>query len=262
MKVAFASDHAGFDLKEVIKDYVEKKGGYEIVDFGTNSSESCDYADYAHPAANAVETGVCDFGIAMCGSGNGIQITLNKHQGIRAALCWLPELAELARQHNDANFLVMPARFISVEEAYKIVDAYLTTQFEGGRHARRVAKIPSLGAFEIQLRDVLIQANHGVLPEERVCGNQYRVNVRIKVGADVVDYDSDNISNTVSYADVYDLLSEVMSHPVCLLESVAAKFASEVRKRWPFVKSGDIEIVKVVPPIPGMIGEAGVKYEF
>lgn len=142
MKVAFASDHAGFDLKEIIKSYVEKKGNYEIVDFGTYSSESCDYADFAHPAAKAVETGECDFGIAMCGSGNGIQMTLNKHQGIRAALCWLPELAVLARQHNDANFLVMPARFISVEDAYEIVDAYLATGFEGGRHARRIAKIP------------------------------------------------------------------------------------------------------------------------
>lgn len=140
-KIAFASDHAAFDLKELIKPYVEKKG-YEIVDFGTYSADSCDYADYAHPAAKAVETGECDFGIAMCGSGNGIQMTLNKHQMIRAALCWLPELAALARQHNDANFLVMPARFITVENAYMIVDAYLESEFEGGRHAKRVAKIP------------------------------------------------------------------------------------------------------------------------
>lgn len=140
-KIAFASDHAAYDLKELIKPYVEKKG-YEIVDFGTFSADSCDYADYAHPAAKAVETGECDFGIAMCGSGNGIQMTLNKHQMIRAALCWLPELAALARQHNDANFLVMPARFITVENAYMIVDAYLESEFEGGRHAKRVAKIP------------------------------------------------------------------------------------------------------------------------
>lgn len=140
-KIAFASDHAAYDLKELIKPYVEKKG-YEIVDFGTFSADSCDYADYAHPAAKAVETGECDFGIAMCGSGNGIQMTLNKHQLIRAALCWLPELAALARQHNDANFLVMPARFITVENAYMIVDAYLESEFEGGRHAKRVAKIP------------------------------------------------------------------------------------------------------------------------
>lgn len=136
-----ASDHAGYDLKCVIKPYLESKG-YQVKDFGTFSSESCDYADFAHPAAKAVESGECDFGVAMCGSGNGIQITLNKHQKIRAALCWLPELARLARQHNDANFLVMPARFISVENAKEIVDAYLSSDFEGGRHARRVAKIP------------------------------------------------------------------------------------------------------------------------
>lgn len=141
MKIAFASDHAAFDLKTIIKAYVEKKG-YETVDFGTYSPESCDYADYGHPAALAVENKECDFGIAMCGSGNGIQMTLNKHQHIRAALCWLPELAALARRHNDANFLVLPARFISAEEAYKIVDAYLASEFEGGRHARRIAKIP------------------------------------------------------------------------------------------------------------------------
>ncbi len=141
MKIALASDHAAFDLKTIIKAYVEKKG-YETVDFGTYSPEACDYADYGHPAALTVENKECDFGIAMCGSGNGIQMTLNKHQHIRAALCWLPELAALARRHNDANFLVLPARFISVEEAYKIVDAYLAAEFEGGRHARRIAKIP------------------------------------------------------------------------------------------------------------------------
>lgn len=145
MKIAFASDHAAYDLKSIIKPYVEAKG-YETVDFGTYSPESCDYADYAHPAARAVESGECDFGIAMCGSGNGIQMTLNKHQNIRAALCWLPELAALARQHNDANFLVLPARFISVDDAYKVVDAYLEAQFEGGRHAKRIAKIPVCNA--------------------------------------------------------------------------------------------------------------------
>lgn len=145
MKIAFASDHAAYDLKQLIKPYVEEKG-YETVDFGTFNPESCDYADFAHPAAKAVEDGDCDFGIAMCGSGNGIQITLNKHQKIRAALCWLPELAALARQHNDANFLVLPARFISSQEAYRIVDAYLEAQFEGGRHAKRIAKIPVCNA--------------------------------------------------------------------------------------------------------------------
>lgn len=145
MKIAFASDHAAYDLKNVIIPYVEKKG-YEVVDFGTYSSTSCDYADFAHPAALAVEKGECDFGIAMCGSGNGIQMTLNKHQGIRAALCWLPELAALAKQHNDANFLVLPGRFVTEEDAKKIVDAYLDAQFEGGRHAKRIEKIPVCNA--------------------------------------------------------------------------------------------------------------------
>ncbi len=143
-KIAMASDHAAYELKEIIKPYLQEKG-YEVVDFGTHSPDSCDYADFGHPAARAVENGECAFGVGMCGSGQGMQITLNKHQGIRAALCWLPELAALARQHNDANFLVLPARFISVEEAKKIVDTYLASNFEGGRHQRRVAKIPVEG---------------------------------------------------------------------------------------------------------------------
>lgn len=138
--IAFASDHAGFPLKEELKKYVESKG-FAVRDFGTSSEESCDYPDYAHPAAAAVEKGECDFGIAMCGSGNGISMTLNKHQGIRAALCWEPELASLARQHNNANILVLPARFISQEKAKTIVDAYLNAEFEGGRHQRRIDKI-------------------------------------------------------------------------------------------------------------------------
>ena len=136
-----ASDHAGFNLKQEIKSYVEGLG-YEVRDFGTDSEDSCDYADFAHPAALAVEKGECDFGIGMCGSGNGIQMTLNKHQGIRAALCWTPEIASLAKQHNNANFLVIPARFVSEEEAKAIVDAYLNSTFEGGRHQRRIDKIP------------------------------------------------------------------------------------------------------------------------
>ena len=140
-KVAVASDHAGYSLKKQIISYISQ-AGYEVVDFGTYSEESCDYADFAHPAARAVEDGECLFGIAMCGSGNGIQMTLNKHQGIRAALCWTPEIASLAKQHNNANFLVLPARFISVEEAFKIVDAYLSASFEGGRHQKRIDKIP------------------------------------------------------------------------------------------------------------------------
>lgn len=141
-KVAFASDHAGFELKEIIKQYMAEKG-YEVIDFGTNSGESCDYADFAHPAAEAVEKGECSFGIAMCGSGNGIGITLNKHQGIRAALAWMEDLADLAKRHNNANFLVLPARFISEFMAKRIVDAYLAAPFEGGRHQRRIDKIPA-----------------------------------------------------------------------------------------------------------------------
>lgn len=141
--IAFASDHAGYELKKKLERYVEEKG-YAVKDFGTDSEASCDYPDYAHPAAEAVEKGECAFGIAMCGSGNGIQMTLNKHQGIRAALCWLPELASLAKQHNNANILVLPARFISEDEAKKIVDAYLEAEFEGGRHQRRIDKIACL----------------------------------------------------------------------------------------------------------------------
>lgn len=139
-KIAFASDHAGYGLKCEIMKYLSEKG-YEPVDFGTHSEESCDYPDFAHPAAKSVENRECAFGIAMCGTGNGIQMTLNKHQQIRAALCWQPELASLAKEHNNANFLVLPARFISVEDALKVVDAYLNTNFEGGRHQRRIDKI-------------------------------------------------------------------------------------------------------------------------
>ena len=140
-KVAFASDHAGFRLKERLKAYMKEKG-YDVEDFGTFNEESCDYPDYAHPAALAVEKGECAFGIAMCGTGNGITMTLNKHQGIRAALCWQPEIAALAKQHNNANILSLPARFISEEEAIRIVDAYLKAEYEGGRHQRRIDKIP------------------------------------------------------------------------------------------------------------------------
>jgi len=141
MKVAFASDHAGYDLKGYLMEIMSGRG-YEPVDFGTYSSDSCDYPDYAHPCARAVESGECSFGIAMCGTGNGIAMTLNKHQGIRAALCWIPEIAALAKQHNNANILVLPARFVSREEAVAILDAYLDEEFEGGRHQRRIDKIP------------------------------------------------------------------------------------------------------------------------
>lgn len=139
--VGLCSDHAGFELKGVIEGYLESQ---EIAyrDFGTNSADSCDYPDFAHPCAVAVEKGECYPGIAMCGTGNGIGMTLNKHQGIRAALCWTPELAELARRHNDANVLVMPARFIDAVTAIAIVDTFLNTPFDGGRHQRRIDKIP------------------------------------------------------------------------------------------------------------------------
>lgn len=140
-KIAMASDHAGYELKEILKSYLIEKG-FDVVDFGTHSTESCDYPDYAHPAAEAIEKGECSFGICMCGSGNGINMTLNHHQGIRSALCWLPEIASLAKQHNNANVCVLPARFVSVEEAKGIVDAYLAAEFEGGRHIRRIEKIP------------------------------------------------------------------------------------------------------------------------
>ena len=140
-KIALASDHAGYELKEILKIYLYEKG-LEIIDFGTNSNESVDYADFAHPLANAVENGICDVGICVCGSGNGINMTANKHQQIRAALCWIPEIAQLARAHNDANVCSLPARFISAEDAKAIVDLFLSTTFEGGRHCNRIEKIP------------------------------------------------------------------------------------------------------------------------
>lgn len=139
--IGLASDHAGYELKEYIKTWLEAKG-YSFKDFGTHSADSCDYADFAHPLAEAVESGECYPGIAVCGSGQGIGITLNKHQGIRAALCWIPEIAHLARQHNDANILVMPGRFIDTNMADKIMDEFFTTDFEGGRHQARIEKMP------------------------------------------------------------------------------------------------------------------------
>mgnify|MGYP001035389860 FL=1 len=139
-KVAMCSDHAGYELKSIIEGYLESQG-IEYEDFGTTSAESCDYPDFAHPAAVAVEEGRCYPGIAMCGTGNGIAMTLNKHQGVRAALCWNKDLARLAREHNDANVLVLPARFVEPAEALAIVDVFLSTPFEGGRHVRRIEKI-------------------------------------------------------------------------------------------------------------------------
>lgn len=139
--IALCSDHAGFDTKQAVIAFL-KEQGIEYKDFGTYSTESCDYPDFAHPCAISVESGDCYPGIAICGSGNGINMTLNKHQKIRAALCWEPELAQLARAHNNANILVMPGRFISNEKALEIVKTFLSTDFEGGRHQRRIDKIP------------------------------------------------------------------------------------------------------------------------
>ena len=138
--IGLASDHAGCPLKEHIKTYRDEHG-LAYKDFGTHSTESCDYPDYAHPLARAVQNGEVSRGIAVCGSGEGISITLNKHRGIRAALCWTPEIAGLSRRHNDANILALPGRFITPEEADTIVDVFLTSTFEGGRHQRRVEKI-------------------------------------------------------------------------------------------------------------------------
>lgn len=136
--IAIGADHAGYEYKELLTRFL---GEYEIKDFGTYSAESVDYPDFAHPVAEAVEKKETDLGILICGSANGVAITANKHQGIRAAICWSEELAKLARQHNDANILCIPARFVSAEEARKIADAFLHTAFEGGRHTDRVNKI-------------------------------------------------------------------------------------------------------------------------
>lgn len=139
-KFAIGCDHAGFELKEIVKQYLTVKG-FEAEDKGTYGIESVDYPDYAHLVALAVENSEVDFGILICGSGNGISIAANKHQGIRAAIAWLPEIASLAKQHNNANILSLPARFISEDEAKNILNAYLDAQFEGGRHQNRVDKI-------------------------------------------------------------------------------------------------------------------------
>lgn len=139
--VGLCSDHAGFELKNIIIGYLESQG-IEYRDFGTYSTDSCDYPDFAHPCALAVEDGNVYPAIAICGTGNGIGMTLNKHQGIRAALCWEPELARLARAHNDANILVLPGRFIQPEVAIQCVDTFFQTNFDGGRHQNRINKMP------------------------------------------------------------------------------------------------------------------------
>ena len=139
-KIAIGADHAGFELKEQLKKWLQQEG-YVLKDFGAYSGDSADYADFAHPVSIAVEKNEFDVGLLVCGSANGVAMTAIKHQGIRAAICWTEELGALARQHNDANILCLPARFVSRELAEQILDKFLHSSFEGGRHARRVSKI-------------------------------------------------------------------------------------------------------------------------
>ena len=140
MKIAIASDHAGVDYKARLISYLEYNG-FQVTDLGPTTEESVDYPDYGHKVAVAVSSKSVDFGVLFCGSGNGINMSANKHQAVRSALCWKKEIGELARLHNDANILTMPARFISYEEAQEITALFLATEFEGGRHAKRVNKI-------------------------------------------------------------------------------------------------------------------------
>ena len=139
--IAIGCDHAGYEYKEAIKKMLTD-AGYTVTDFGTNSLASVDYPDYVHPLCNAIEQGKADVGVLLCGSANGVCITANKHQHIRSALCWMKEIAELARQHNDANVICIPARFTALEQAKQLVNTFLNTSFEGGRHQNRVNKIP------------------------------------------------------------------------------------------------------------------------
>ena len=138
--VAIGSDHAGYEYKNILVDFLKNKG-LEVKDFGTYSPDSVDYPDFAHPVSNAVENSEAAFGVLVCGSANGVAITANKHQGIRAAICWQTEIASLARQHNNANIICIPARFVSTEAAEEMVNAFFNTAFEGGRHEKRVDKI-------------------------------------------------------------------------------------------------------------------------
>ena len=139
--IAIGADHAGFQYKERITGFL-KKNNIAFKDYGTYNADSTDYPDFAHPVSSAVENGEAACGILVCGSGNGVAITANKHQGIRAALCWQAELAKLARQHNNANVLCLPQRFVDVDDALEMVNVFLKTEFEGGRHEQRVEKIP------------------------------------------------------------------------------------------------------------------------
>jgi ribose 5-phosphate isomerase B len=140
MTISIGNDHAGPDYKKAIVNYLEKNG-HAVINHGTDSFDSVDYPDFGHPVAYDVESKKADFGIVICGSGNGISMTANKHQDIRCALCWTVEIAELARQHNDANVISIPARYTSIQQAIEMVEVFLITEFEGGRHANRVNKI-------------------------------------------------------------------------------------------------------------------------
>lgn len=140
-KIGLAADHAGFHMKELVFKYLTKEG-YEVKDFGTHSSEDVDYPDFAHLLGTAIEKGDCELGFVFCGSGNGVNMAINKHQNIRSGLCWSEEIALLVKAHNNANVCAIPSRFISANEVLKIVKIFLSTEFEGGRHARRVSKIP------------------------------------------------------------------------------------------------------------------------
>lgn len=140
-KIGIACDHAGYEMKEFLVGYLGAQG-FEVLDFGTHSPESVDYPDYAHQLGEAIDRGELDRGIGLCGSGEGMAMTLNKHQKVRAGLAWQKEIAELIRRHNDANVLVLPARFVSNDEAVELVGTFLSTEFEGGRHDNRVKKIP------------------------------------------------------------------------------------------------------------------------
>ena len=139
--IGLASDHAGFELKEFVKTWLDAKG-MAYKDYGTYSTESCDYPDFAHALARGIEAGECSQGIAICGRGEGISMTFNKHQSIRAALVWLPEIAHMTRLHNDANVLVMPGRYMDTDTASKVMEEFFNTAFEGGRHQKRIDKIP------------------------------------------------------------------------------------------------------------------------
>ncbi|WPR72255.1 ribose 5-phosphate isomerase B [Flavobacterium sp. NG2] len=140
MKISIGNDHAGPEYKKAIVKMLEAKG-YEVTNYGTDTEDSVDYPDFAHPVATDVAEGKADYGILICGSGNGISMSANKHQNVRAGLCWIKEIAALTRQHNDANIVSIPARYTSIQQALEIVDTFLNTEFEGGRHQNRVNKI-------------------------------------------------------------------------------------------------------------------------